>query len=112
VVDIDFTGPWAIFASVMPPGGDMTSPFHQYSVAETTAPLITESGLTIVPDYTFETAPQPMVIVIPAHEAPEATLQWIRKSSGGTDLTMSVCVGASVLARTGLLRREVGHHSP
>jgi len=57
VVDIDFTGPWAIFGSVMLPGGDMTSPFHQYSVAETNAPFVTGSGVTVVPDYTFETAP-------------------------------------------------------
>ena len=66
----------------------MTSPFHQYSVAETGAPLVTGSGLTIVPDYTFETAPQPKVIVIPAQKDSAAMLQWIRKSSLGTDLTM------------------------
>src|ERR1700674_1817998 len=112
VVDIDFTGPWAIFGSVMLPGGDMTSPFHQYSVAETKAPLVTGSGLTVVPDYTFETAPQPKVIVIPAEDASEAMLQWIRKSSVGADLTMSVCVGAFLLAKTGLLnaRSATTHH--
>ena len=112
VIDIDFTGPWAIFGSVMLPGGDMTSPFHQYSVAETKAPLVTESGLTVVPDYTFETAPQPKVIVIPAQHASEEMLQWIRKSSLGTDLTMSVCVGAFMLARTGLLngKSATTHH--
>src|ERR1700736_911275 len=113
VVDIDFTGPWAIFGSVMLPGADMTSPFHQYSVAETKAPLVTASGLAVVPDYTFEAAPQPKIIVIPAQEAPEAMLQWIRKSSGGTDVTMSVCVGASVLAKTGLLdgKSATTHHA-
>jgi putative intracellular protease/amidase/YHS domain-containing protein len=112
VIDIDFTGPWAIFGSVMPPGGDMTSPFHQYSVAETKAPLFTGSGLTVVPDYTFETAPQPKVIVIPAQDSSEAMLQWIRKSSVGADLTMSVCVGAFLLAKTGLLngKSATTHH--
>jgi putative intracellular protease/amidase len=112
VIDIDFTGPWAIFGSVMPPGGDMTSPFQQYSVAETKAPLVTESGLTVVPDYTFETAPQPKVIVIPAQDASAAMLQWIRKSSEGTDVTMSVCVGAFSLAKTGLLngKSATTHH--
>jgi transcriptional regulator GlxA family with amidase domain len=96
----------------MLPGGDMTSPFHQCSVAETNAPLVTESGLTVVPDYTFETAPQPKVIVIAAQHASEAMLQWIRKSSVGADLSMSVCVGAFVLARTGLLdgKPATTHH--
>jgi putative intracellular protease/amidase len=112
VVDIDFTGPWAIFGSVMLPGGNMTSPFHQYSVAETKAPLVTGSGLTVVPDYTFETAPQPKVIVIPAQKDSAAMLQWIRKSSGDADVTMSVCVGAFVLAKTGLLdgKSATTHH--
>jgi transcriptional regulator GlxA family with amidase domain len=112
VVDIDFTGPWAFFGSVMLPGGDMTSPFHQYSVAETKAPLLTGSGLTVVPDYTFETAPQPRVIVIPAQKDSEAMLQWIRKSSAGADVTMSVCVGSYVLAKTGLLdgKSATTHH--
>jgi putative intracellular protease/amidase/YHS domain-containing protein len=112
VVDIDFTGPWAIFGSVMPPGGDMTSPFHQYSVAETKASLVTASGLTVVPDYTYETAPQPKVIVIPAQDSSEAMVQWIRKSSEGTDVTMSVCVGAFLLAKTGLLngKSATTHH--
>jgi transcriptional regulator GlxA family with amidase domain/YHS domain-containing protein len=96
----------------MLPGGDMTSPFHQYSVAETKAPLVTGSGLTVVPDYTFETAPQPKVIVIPAQNASEAIVQWIRTSAEGADVTMSVCVGAFMLARTGLLNGKAAttHH--
>jgi putative intracellular protease/amidase/YHS domain-containing protein len=112
VVDIDFTGPWAIFGSVMLPGTDMASPFHQYSVAETKAPLVTGSGMTVVPDYTFETAPQPKVTVIPAQDSSEGILQWIRKSSAAADLTMSVCVGSFLLAKTGLLdgKSATTHH--
>jgi YHS domain-containing protein len=44
------------------------------------------------------------VIVIPAQSAPSpAVLDWIRKSSKTTDVTMSVCTGAFVLAKSGLL---------
>jgi transcriptional regulator GlxA family with amidase domain/YHS domain-containing protein len=60
--------------------------------------------LQIVPNYTFETAPAPKVIVIPAqHGATEAMLRWIRNATKTTDVTMSVCTGAFVLAKTGLL---------
>jgi transcriptional regulator GlxA family with amidase domain/YHS domain-containing protein len=60
--------------------------------------------MKIVPDYTFQNAPPPKVIVIPAQSTPsEATLEWIRKSTKSTDVTMSVCTGAFVLAKTGLL---------
>jgi transcriptional regulator GlxA family with amidase domain len=113
VIDIDFTGPWGVFGSVMLPGDEMVMPFRQYSVAGAKAPLLTASGLTVVPDYTFETAPQPNLIVIAAQQdAPEAMLQWIRKSSVGTDVTMSVCVGSFVLAKTGLLdgKSATTHH--
>jgi putative intracellular protease/amidase len=60
-----------------------------------------------VPDYTFETAPPPKVVVIPAQDSSEGMLRWIRKASAGGGLTMSVCVGAVMLAKTGLLNREI-----
>src|SRR2546428_3499188 len=61
-------------------------------------------GMKIVPDYTFANAPAPKVIVIPAQsESSAAMLEWIRKASKNTDVTMSVCTGAFVLAKTGLL---------
>jgi transcriptional regulator GlxA family with amidase domain len=102
-VIIDFCGPWEVFQDVSIPGrkGD---PFRLYTVAETTNPIHASGGMKIIPDYTFETAPAPKVIVIPAQNGKsEATLQWIRKSTKNTDVTMSVCTGAFLLAQTGLL---------
>src|SRR5213078_1590941 len=100
---IDFAGPWEVFQDVMVPGR-ADRPFRLYTVSESTAPIHTSGGMKIVPDYTFENAPAPKVIVIPAQNKPsEATLEWIRKSTKTTDVTMSVCTGAFVLARTGLL---------
>ena len=100
---IDFAGPWEVFQDVMIPGR-AGQPFRLYTVSESTSPIHTSGGMKIVPDYTFENAPAPKVIVIPAQSRPsEATLEWIRKSTKTTDVTMSVCTGAFVLARTGLL---------
>ena len=100
---IDFAGPWEVFQDVMVPGRT-DNPFRLYTVSESTAPMHTSGGMKIVPDYTFENAPAPKVIVIPAQSQPsEATLEWIRKSTKTTDVTMSVCTGAFVLAKTGLL---------
>ena len=102
-VMIDFTGPWEVFQDVMVPGRT-DHPFHLYTVSESTSPIHTSGGMKIVPEYTFENAPAPKVIVIPAQSEPsEATLEWIRKSTKSTDVTMSVCTGAFVLAKTGLL---------
>ncbi len=100
---IDFAGPWEVFQDVMVPGRT-GNPFHLYTVSESTSPIHTSGGMKIVPDYNFENAPAPKVIVIPAQSAPsQATLEWIRKSTKNTDVTMSVCTGAFVLAKTGLL---------
>jgi putative intracellular protease/amidase/YHS domain-containing protein len=102
-VIIDFCGPWEVFQDVNIPGRQ-NAPFRLYTVAETTAPIRASGGMRIVPDYTLENAPAPKVIVIPAQSEPsEAVLEWIRKSTKNTDVTMSVCTGAFVLAKTGLL---------
>jgi putative intracellular protease/amidase/YHS domain-containing protein len=102
-VIIDFCGPWEVFQDVNIPGRQ-DAPFRLYTVAETTAPIRASGGMRIVPDYTLENAPAPKVIVIPAQSEPsEAVLEWIRKSTKNTDVTMSVCTGAFVLAKTGLL---------
>jgi transcriptional regulator GlxA family with amidase domain len=112
-VVIDFCGPWEVFANVGLKG-TQASAFRLYTVAETTHPVTASGGLQIVPSFTFATAPAPRVIVIPAQDgAGEAAVQWIREASRGTDVTMSVCTGAFVLAQTGLLSGKVAatHHS-
>src|SRR6266704_3424721 len=101
-VIIDFCGPWEVFRDVMLPSGD--HPFRLYTVSDKIAPITAGGGMKIVPDYTFANAPAPKVIVIPAQSEPSnAMLDWIRQMTKNTDVTMSVCTGAFVLAKTGLL---------
>ena len=102
-VVIDFCGPWEVFRDVVVQGRE-DHPFRLYTVSDKTSPIQAGGGMKIVPDYTFANAPLPKVIVIPAqHEPSKAMLEWIRKASNNTDVTMSVCTGAFVLAKTGLL---------
>jgi putative intracellular protease/amidase len=112
-VMIDFSGPWEVFQDVMIPGS-MDHPFRLYTVAETANPIHASGGMKIVPDYTLANAPAPKVIVIPAQSEPSAAvLEWIRKSTKNTDVTMSVCTGVFVLAKTGLLsgKSATTHHT-
>jgi transcriptional regulator GlxA family with amidase domain len=102
-VIIDFCGPWEVFRDVVIPGRQ-DHPFRLYTVAESTSPIRASGGMRIVPDYTLADAPAPKIIVIPAQSEPSAAvLDWISKSSKNADVTMSVCTGAFVLAKTGLL---------
>lgn len=110
---IDFAGPWEVFENVMIPGQADSPAFRLFTVAETGAPITAGGSMTITPEFTFATAPRADVIVIPAQGTPTAaTIAWIREAALGAALTMSVCTGAFVLARTGLLsgRSATTHH--
>lgn len=101
---LDFCGPLEVFASAYTKEG--VQAFNCYTVAESTEPVRVGGPLKVIPDYSFENAPPPKVIVIPAMDMSAATpamLQWVRNASKQTDVTMSVCNGAFVLAKTGLL---------
>jgi transcriptional regulator GlxA family with amidase domain/YHS domain-containing protein len=113
-VVIDFCGPWEVFTDTMLPGHKHGDAFRTYTVAETLKPIHASGGMQIVPDYTLATAPPPKVIVIPAQSDPsEAVLEWIRSSATSADVTMSVCTGAFLLAKSGLLSGKAAttHHA-
>jgi transcriptional regulator GlxA family with amidase domain len=112
-VIIDFCGPWEVFQDTQV-SGRMEDAFQLYTVAATRHPITASGGMKIVPDYTLEDAPAPKVIVIPAQSArDEKTLAWIRKSAKTADVTMSVCTGAFLLGKTGLLAGKAAttHHA-
>jgi transcriptional regulator GlxA family with amidase domain/YHS domain-containing protein len=111
-VVIDFCGPWEVFQDVNVPGRSDAA-FDLYTVAETTAPIHTSGGMKVSPDHTFATAPSPKVVVIPAQSGNDAAVEWIRKSAGTADVVMSVCTGAFLLAKTGLLSGKAAttHHA-
>jgi transcriptional regulator GlxA family with amidase domain len=113
---IDFAGPWEVFQDVMvmnakDPEGHR-HPFRLYTVSEKTDPLESSGGMKIVPDYTFDNAPAPKVVVIPAQAGSPALHAWLRKIVDSTDVTMSVCTGAFQLGRAGLLsgKEATTHH--
>ena len=110
---MDIVGPWEAFNDAMltaagkawhaSDGDDMVMPFVTYTVSDTIQP-INAGGLKLTPDRTFETAPKPQVIVVPAQGGrTDAQKKWLLDNSAAADLTMSVCTGASVLAKYGLL---------
>jgi transcriptional regulator GlxA family with amidase domain len=110
---IDFAGPWEVFQDVMlMAGGRMDHPFRLFSVAEKVEPIRASAGMKIVPEYTFETAPAPKIVVIPAQRGNPALHKYLQRVYEQTDVTMSVCVGAFQLAKAGLLagKEATTHH--
>ena len=116
VTVIDFAGPWEVFQDVhvKERGKEMDDqmPFQLFTVSEKTETVTGSGGLKLVPDYTFETAPQPKIVVVPAQMGSRALLTWLRKVVETTDITMSVCTGAFQLGKAGLLsgKPATTHH--
>jgi transcriptional regulator GlxA family with amidase domain len=106
---IDMSGPWEVFQDAAVNHGPT---FDLYTVAPGIDVVEASGGLLIKPTYTYETAPQPNVVVIPAHGSTDQTVQWLRRVARDAHLLMSVCTGAFVLAETGLLdgKTATTHH--
>src|SRR5438105_8678687 len=114
---IDFAGPWEVFADVMIPDRGPTHddqmPFHLYTVSDTKEPIRGSGGLQIIPDYTFDDAPPPKVVVIGAQAGKSPKMiDWMRRMTDRADVVMSVCTGAFKLALTGALdgKAATTHH--
>lgn len=113
---LDFAGPFEVFAVTDELRGYET--FNVITVGETPGTVRARNGLKVVPDFTLENCPPPHVLVIPGGFGTRALLQkpafleWVRTKARHAEITMSICTGALVLAKIGLLDglRATTHH--
>ena len=101
LTQLDLTGPYEVFARL---------PDTQVLLlAKTLDPIVTEKGLSILPNGTFDTAPQLDVLCVPGGPGineclqDEVLLQFLRQQSQEARYVTSVCTGALILAAAGLL---------
>jgi transcriptional regulator GlxA family with amidase domain len=105
---LDFCGPFEVFgvAGLRSTG---ERPFYVYTIAEKSEPVSARNGLSINPNFTLADCPQPDILLVPGgwgtrrviHN--EALVNWVREQAGRVELVLSVCTGALVLAKAGLL---------
>jgi putative intracellular protease/amidase len=100
---IDFCGPWEVFQDT---GGH----FDLFTVAPSTQPITVSGGMRIIPQFSLADAPPAKVIVIPAQAGgrqegatTRAKVEWISERHADAEVVLSICTGAFLLARTGLL---------
>jgi transcriptional regulator GlxA family with amidase domain len=115
VQSLDITGPLEVFtiADRLAGGGLYTT-----ELLAPRGPIATNSGLQLVPDTTLDTCRGPIDTLIVAGglgvaaAARDAELvAWVQRAAGRARRVASVCTGAFLLARTGLLdgRRATTH---
>lgn len=83
-----------------------------FTVSASTTPITTFEGLKIIPDYSFENDSLPVIdiLIVPSarHSMDsdlenEKLIEFVRKSGKQASFVMSLCDGAFVLAKAGLL---------
>ncbi|MFG3504948.1 GlxA family transcriptional regulator [Streptomyces sp. NPDC047821] len=114
VQSLDVTGPVEVFAgaSHLTSGGD---PYPIRTASLDGAPVRTRSGLCLAADGALADAPPPHTLLVPGGEGsldPDPRLvDWLRVHAPRAERLVSVCTGAVLLARAGLLdgRRATTH---
>lgn len=106
---LDFAGPFEVFATCRDRHDGRTHLFNTYTVAESPDTLTARNGLLVQPNHSFETMPAPDILVVPGGQGTRPLvdhaplIDWIRATDRHTELTLSVCTGALLLGKAGLL---------
>jgi len=104
---LDFCGPFEVFSVAGRRHG--IEPFQVYTVAPEPLPVTARGGLSINPNYSIADAPEPDLLLVPGGPGTRALIQnekiidWVKHTSKNVEIAMSVCSGALVLGRAGLL---------
>jgi transcriptional regulator GlxA family with amidase domain len=108
---LDFCGPFEVFSVAAKIGAESGGdpPFTVFTVAERAGLVRAAGGLKVQPDYTIDHHPPINLLLVPGgwgtrREVDNSRLiNWIRAQDAQTELTTSVCTGAFLLGRAGLL---------
>ena len=104
--ELDFGGPWEVFAYLRSQRPDLCD---VYTVAERGGEVRCAKGLRVLADHSFQTAPVADVLVVSGGQGRRVEvsnprmIEFIRRVAAGAEVTTSVCTGAFLLEKAGLL---------
>jgi len=120
---LDFAGPFEVFSRTRTVPGvdsrrtDDSAPFETFTVARTRDAVTAIGALKVIPHYSWDDAPAIDILVVPGGFGTRAllndqpTLDWCPRTAAASSQVTSVCTGALLLAKVGLLngRRATTH---
>jgi len=97
---LDFSGPGEVFAA--------TSGFNTYTVAVSADAIVSQGFVKVTPEYTISNCPKPDIVVLPGGgtrkiSENESVINWIKSIADKNGILLSVCTGAFILSKAGLL---------
>ena len=117
---LDFAGPYEVFTTAsrvhlrMHP--ETPPPFEVFTIAMDSQPIKARAGLAVLADYTIASHPPIDLLIVPGGVVTEelnkpAIIAWLAATAARMQITASVCTGAFLLAKAGLLdNRRVTTH--
>ena len=112
---LDFAGPFEVFS--VTGRRNLGKPFEVFTVAEKET-IQARNNLVVKPTYTFDQAPDADIFLVPggggyfSNGQPFGSrremnnpvmINWVKNQHAKSELTLSVCTGALILAKAGLL---------
>jgi transcriptional regulator GlxA family with amidase domain len=112
---LDFAGPFEVFSTASRVSSriseDSENLFNVFTVAENQKPILARGGLKITPTHSISNHPEINLLIIPGGIVTDELeknhiVSWILSTSNSADITGSVCTGAFLLAKAGLLKSK------
>jgi transcriptional regulator GlxA family with amidase domain len=113
---LDFIGPFEVFsiASEL----NAYKPFRMMTVAAEKRVIVARNGLSINPEHAINSNPMAEIVIIPGGIGTkqamldESVIAWVQAVATQAEYVLSVCTGARILAKAGLLDglRATTHH--
>ncbi len=96
---LDFAGPGEVFSA---------SGFQVFTMSVDGKDIVSQGFVTVKPQYSVENSPKPDIIVFPgggagAPSRDPRVIDWLKSNVSTGTMAMSVCTGAQILAKAGML---------
>jgi len=109
---LDFAGPFEVFTTAnrvsLRRSPDKAAPFNVFTVAKTEEAVLARAGLKTLPDFWLSNCPVIDLLIVPGGVVDQElnddeVVSWVRESATRAQIAASVCTGAFLLAKAGLL---------
>jgi len=105
---LDWAGPYEVYHDAAEFGRVHGQPAFNVYIVSRKKSAVDAQGLVVMPSYSIQDAPKPDIVVFPGGPANRITddaefFAWAKKVSMEAEIAQSVCTGAAVLGKAGLL---------